>query len=440
MNQNLTEKSSLNDWLKYLEQNHPITIDLGLERIQAVAQQLDLLQPAPFVITVAGTNGKGTTCRLLETILLNSGLKVGVYSSPHLLRYNERVRIQGEELPDEVHSQSFAFIEKERNQSLSYFEFSTLSAFDLFKKANLDIVILEVGLGGRLDATNIIDPNIAVITSIDIDHTGFLGNTREQIALEKAGIFRANRPAIIGDPNVPQTMLEYAKNLNCQLFCRDIDWQMEQLDEHWNWQGEVAKQKVRYQNLPFCQIPLQNAATVLAVLQFLPFSISKDIIHKSLKEVSLVGRFQRINQLQQKKLAEIVQKPIKKLPNIIIDVGHNPHAARYLKEQLKRQKIAGKIIAVCGMLLDKDATGVFEPIVEMIEQWICVTLTGERGQTAEELAEKLKLSTLINTLKIDIETDVENGVKKALAMATPDDLILVFGSFHTVGAFLEMLN
>ena len=204
---NLKATSPLAEWLSYLENSHFKAIDLGLERIKSVAEELDLLNPAPYVITVGGTNGKGTTCRLLETILLNHGLRVGVYSSPHLLRYNERVRIQNQDLPDEMHTASFDFIEKHKTQSLTYFEFSTLSALHLFKQAKLDVVILEVGLGGRLDATNIVDNDLAVITSIDIDHTDFLGSTREEIGFEKAGIFRANKPVVIGEPNVPQPML-----------------------------------------------------------------------------------------------------------------------------------------------------------------------------------------------------------------------------------------
>lgn len=187
----LTATSPLAQWLSYLENSHFKAIDLGLDRIKSVAKALDLLTPAPFVITVGGTNGKGTTCRLLETVLLKAGYRVGVYSSPHLLRYNERVRIQDQELPDEAHTASFAFIEQHKRESLTYFEFSTLSALHLFKQAKLDVVILEVGLGGRLDATNIVDSDVAVITSIDIDHVDFLGADREQIGFEKAGIFRA---------------------------------------------------------------------------------------------------------------------------------------------------------------------------------------------------------------------------------------------------------
>ena len=242
---NLKATSPLAEWLSYLENSHFKAIDLELERIKSVAEELDLLNPAPYVITVGGTNGKGTTCRLLETILLNQGLRVGVYSSPHLLRYNERVRIQNQDLPDEMHTASFDFIEKHKTKSLTYFEFSTLSALHLFKQAKLDVVILEVGLGGRLDATNIVDNDLAVITSIDIDHTDFLGSTREEISFEKAGIFRANKPVVIGEPNVPRPMLEQAEKLHCHVARRDVNWSFKANEQTWMWQSN----KVRLENL-----------------------------------------------------------------------------------------------------------------------------------------------------------------------------------------------
>ena len=226
MKQNIspTITDNLETWLTYLEHGHFKTIDMGLERIKSVASNLDLLHPAPYVITVAGTNGKGSTCRFLEVALMKLGLKVGVYSSPHLLRYNERVRINGQLLDDEAHIDSFTEIDQNKTASLTYFEFSTLSALKLFKDAKLDVVILEVGLGGRLDATNIVDPHLAVITSIDIDHVAFLGNNREDIGREKAGIFRANIPVIIGEPDCPQSILAIAQDLNAQKFQRNVDW------------------------------------------------------------------------------------------------------------------------------------------------------------------------------------------------------------------------
>jgi len=435
----LTATSPLAQWLSYLENSHFKAIDLGLDRIKSVAQSLHLLTPAPFVITVGGTNGKGTTCRLLETILLNVGYRVGVYSSPHLLHYNERVRIQDQELPDEAHTASFAFIEQHKTESLTYFEFSTLAALHLFKQAKLDVVILEVGLGGRLDATNIVDNDVAVITSIDIDHVDFLGVDREQIGFEKAGIFRAHKPAIIGEPNIPQRLLEHAKSLGCQISCRDQDWHFRLQAEHWDWYG----QKGRLENLPLCQIPLANAATALATLEQLPFQISEQVIRQSLQEVELVGRFQILKSDILFSLADRCAKALADFPQIIIDVGHNPHAAHYLAEKLTalKAKITGKIVAVCGILKDKDAQGVLSPLLPVIDEWHCVTLEGYRGQSGQALFVTLQqiAQGQSHQLHANTASSVALGVKQALATTTAHDVILVFGSFHTVGEFLQLL-
>lgn len=430
----LKATSPLSEWLSYLEQSHFKTIDLGLERVKAVAQDLDLLQPAPFVITVGGTNGKGTTCRLLEVILINAGYRVGVYSSPHLLRYNERVRIQNQELVDEEHTASFAFIDANKTQSLTYFEFTTLSALHLFKQAKLDIVILEVGLGGRLDATNIVDSDIAVVTSINIDHVDFLGDTREKIAFEKAGIFRPNKVAVVGEPDVPQTLLDYAAQLSCSIFRRGIDWTFHQENETWSWQS----QHCQFENLPMCKIPLANAATALAVIEKLPFPIPEQVIRQSLCEVELNGRFQLIkNTRQLEALATLVQKNPQNLPRFYLDVGHNPHAACYLAQCLQKVKsqMSGKIIAVCGILKDKDAHGIFAPLLEVVDEWQLVTLEGPRGQTGQQLF--VTLQQFHSLIRGQSANSVMCGVKNALQRATERDVIIVFGSFHTVGEFLE---
>ena len=403
---NLKATSPLAEWLSYLENGHFKAIDLGLERIKKVAAKLDLLTPAPYVITVGGTNGKGTTCRLLETILLNHGLRVGVYSSPHLLRYNERVRIQNQDLPDEVHTASFAFLEQNKTESLTFFEFS------------------------------IVDSNLAVITSIDIDHTDFLGDTRDAIAFEKAGIFRENCPLVIGEPNVPNSMLAQAARLHCKVSRRDVDWSFRQNNESWQWQSS----KKRLENLPFCQIPLMNAGTALAVLEQLPFDIGEQTIRQSLQEVELVGRFQMIKADKREKLASFVAKDIKTLPTVIIDVGHNPHAATYLAEKLSalKARTSGKLIAVCGMLKDKDASGVFKQLMSLIDEWHCVTLDGYRGQCGADLLSKLV--SVSPTVKAVAENSVIDGVKAALANASSNDVVLVFGSFHTVAEFCRVLE
>ncbi|KYP97083.1 hypothetical protein BG74_05610, partial [Sodalis-like endosymbiont of Proechinophthirus fluctus] len=228
--------SSLTAWLYYIERLHAKPIDLDLERVIYVASVLNLLRPASWVITIGGTNGKGTTCRLLEAILLASGMRVGVYSSPHLLRYTERVRIQGGELPEAAHSEAMAIIEAGRGSAfLSYFEFGTLAALQLFRQASLDVVILEVGLGGRLDATNIVDSDVAVITSIALDHTDWLGPDRASIAREKAGIFRLGRPAVVGEPDRPATLDAAAADRGAVLYARDRDWWWHNDGQHWHW-------------------------------------------------------------------------------------------------------------------------------------------------------------------------------------------------------------
>lgn len=443
-NSQLKATSSLSEWLCYLEHCHFKAIDLGLDRIRSVAQVLDLLKPAPFVITVGGTNGKGTTCRLLETILLQAGLRVGVYSSPHLLRYNERVRVQNQELSDEEHCRSFAFIEQHKTQSLTYFEFSTLSALHLFKQANLDVVILEVGLGGRLDATNIIESDIAVITSIDVDHTDFLGSTREEIGFEKAGIFRANKPVIIGEPDIPQTMADMISRLHCKPARRDQEWHIETQAESWSWQFVANEKEVRLKNLPIPRIPLANAATALAVIQFMPFEITETMLIQALNSVELTGRFQTIQPEKLIHFAAQHKKTVGQLPKIIIDVGHNPHAARYLAEKLTTLKpqIKGKITAVCGILKDKDSQGVLTPLLPLIDNWYCAGLGGYRGQQGEELLSALQKVAEGQDFLLSAESQnsVESAIKSAVQNTQKNDLLLIFGSFHTVGEFLELLN
>ncbi len=306
--------SPLASWLSYLENLHSKSIDLGLERVSQVAARLDILKPAPFVFTVAGTNGKGTTCRTLESVLIAAGYRVGVYSSPHLVRYTERVRVQGKELAESAHTASFAEIEAARGDiSLTYFEYGTLSALWLFKQANLDVVILEVGLGGRLDATNIVDADVAVITSIALDHTDWLGPDRESIGREKAGIFRAEKPAIVGD------------------------------------------------------------ATALAALRASRLNIDEQAIRDGIAQATLPGRFQIVSES----------------PRVIFDVAHNPHAAEYLTGRLKMLPKRGRVLAVIGMLHDKDIAGTLAWLKSVVDDWYCAPLEGPRGATAEQLLEHL---------------------------------------------------
>ena len=423
-----TRADNLQTWLDYLEHGHFKAIDMGLERIKSVASNLDLLHPAPYVITVAGTNGKGSTCRFLEVALMKLGLKVGVYSSPHLLRYNERVRINGQLLDDQAHIDSFTEIDQNKTASLTYFEFSTLSALKLFKDAKLDVVILEVGLGGRLDATNIVDPHLAVITSIDIDHVAFLGNNREDIGREKAGIFRANIPVIIGEPDCPQSILAIAQDLNAQKFQRNVDWQYEVKDGTFYWQSQTTQ----FNTLPMPLIPIPNAGTAIATLLKTPFNVSEQVIRETLQEAQMTGRFQ---QLQPTDFAHFSgQKP---KAQVIIDVGHNPHAARYLAERLQVVKKA-KIFAIFSCLEDKELSGIVQPLREVIDEWHCVGLNCWRGQSGQAVFDKL-VNVLSNATACVYE-NVDAIAPILFKQAEEQDIILVFGSFHTVADFVLFLE
>ncbi|MBN3043184.1 bifunctional tetrahydrofolate synthase/dihydrofolate synthase [Pectobacterium brasiliense] len=405
--------SPLVTWLHYLEHLHAQAIDLGLERVKQVAEHLQLLQPAPTVFTVAGTNGKGTTCCTLESILLAAGLRVGVYSSPHLVRYTERVRIQGKELPEALHTQAFADIEAGRGAvSLTYFEFGTLSALQLFKQANLDVVILEVGLGGRLDATNIVDADVSVVTSIAIDHTDWLGNDRESIGREKAGIFRQGRPAVVGEPDMPGTIAAVAAEKGAQLRRRGRDWEYSMQRETWSWQDKQRE----LSRLPLPNVPLANAATALAALHYSSLNVSEEAIRQGLQHAALPGRFQTVQAS----------------PRLILDVAHNPHAAAYLANRLAELPKIGKVRAVVGMLSDKDIAGTLAHLTPLVDAWYCAPLEGPRGATAQQIAEHLTRSQSFS--------DVVTAWKQAMSEATEQDIVIVCGSFHTVAHVMEALD
>ena len=405
--------SPLATWLSYLEHLHSKTIDLGLARVSEVAKRMAVLKPAPFVFTVAGTNGKGTTCRTLESALMAAGYKVGVYSSPHLVRYTERVRVQGEELTELAHTTSFAEIEAARGEiSLSYFEFGTLTALWLFQQARLDVVILEVGLGGRLDATNIVDADVAVVTSIALDHTDWLGPDRESIGREKAGIFRPGKPAVVGEPDMPLTIAEVASDKGARLLRRDVDWRYEAGEQGWSFydrQGALT-------DLPLPQVPMPNAATAIAALRASGLKVSEQAIRDGVQRAMLPGRFQIISEA----------------PRTILDVAHNPHAAAYLAGRLRTLSKTGRVLAVIGMLHDKDIAGTLANLQTEVDDWYCAPLEGPRGATAEQLLEHLR------TGKVYIS--VAQAWHAAMADARPEDTVLVCGSFHTVAHVMEEID
>ena len=405
--------SPLATWLSYLEHLHSKTIDLGLARVSEVAQRMAVIKPAPFVFTVAGTNGKGTTCRTLESVLMAAGYKVGVYSSPHLVRYTERVRVQGEELPELAHTTSFAELEAARGDiSLSYFEFGTLSALWLFQQARLDVVILEVGLGGRLDATNIVDADVAVVTSIALDHTDWLGPDRESIGREKAGIFRSGKPAIVGEPDMPLTIAEVASEKGALLLRRGVDWQYDASEQGWSFRDRQGA----LNDLPLPQVPLPNAATALAALRASGLKVKEQAMRDGIQNAMLPGRFQIISEA----------------PRTILDVAHNPHAAAYLAGRLKTLSKTGRVLAVVGMLHDKDIAGTLTNLQAEVDDWYCAPLEGPRGATAEQLLEHLRAGK--------VYTSVAQAWHAAMADARPEDTVLVCGSFHTVAHVMEEID
>ncbi|WP_313824440.1 bifunctional tetrahydrofolate synthase/dihydrofolate synthase [Leclercia sp.] len=405
--------SPLAAWLSYLENLHNKAIDMGLERVSQVAARLDVLKPAPFVFTVAGTNGKGTTCRTLESMLMAAGYKVGVYSSPHLVRYTERVRVQNTELAESAHTASFAEIEAARGDtSLTYFEYGTLSALWLFKQAQLDVVILEVGLGGRLDATNIVDPDVAVVTSIALDHTDWLGPDRESIGREKAGIFRAGKPAIVGEPDMPHTIADVAREKGALLQRRDVDWRYSVTESGWRFEDARGA----LDSLPLPQVPQPNAATALAALRASGLTVNEQAIRDGIQQAILAGRFQIVSDS----------------PRLILDVAHNPHAAAYLAGRLKSLPKTGRVLAVIGMLHDKDIGGTLACMETVVDSWYCAPLEGPRGATAEQLMEHLGEGQSF--------ASVELAWRAAMADARPEDTVLVCGSFHTVAHVMDVMD
>ncbi len=405
--------SPLAAWLSYLENLHSKAIDMGLERVSQVAARLDVLKPAPFVFTVAGTNGKGTTCRTLESMLMAAGYKVGVYSSPHLVRYTERVRVQNAELAESAHTAAFAEIEAARGDiSLTYFEYGTLSALWLFKQAQLDVVILEVGLGGRLDATNIVDPDVAVVTSIALDHTDWLGPDRESIGREKAGIFRSGKPAIVGEPDMPHTIADVAQEKGALLQRRDVDWRYSVTESGWRFEDA----KGALENLPLPQVPQPNAATALAALRASGLTVNEQAIRDGIQQAILAGRFQIVSES----------------PRLILDVAHNPHAAAYLAGRLKSLPKTGRVLAVIGMLHDKDIGGTLACMESVVDSWYCAPLEGPRGATAEQLMQHLGQGQSF--------ASVELAWRAAMADARPEDTVLVCGSFHTVAHVMDVMD
>ena len=403
-------------WLDYLLAIHPTEIDMGLERVTQVAARLGVLSlGSTKVITVAGTNGKGSTCRMLEQIMRAAGYRVGVYSSPHILNYNERVRIDGVDAPDSDFISAFEIIEAARGDtSLTFFEYATLAGLLLFKQAKLDLVILEVGLGGRLDATNIIDADVSVVTAIDLDHQAYLGDTRELVGREKAGIFRQKRPAIVGDAEMPASVVEVANEKGALLKAVGQAFSYKQTSTGWDFCGEHWQ----FEGLPKPQLPLPNAATSLAALEQLWPELSEAAIRSGLSSARLSGRMEHICEA----------------PLIILDVAHNPHAARYLAQRLDELQAKGRVYGVCGMLKDKDIEGVMQALAPSIDSWLLVTLHNERGADAGRLRKALPDGC--DAQEFEQMPDCWQYLKPKLGA---EDVVIVFGSFYTVSGFKALI-
>jgi dihydrofolate synthase/folylpolyglutamate synthase len=414
----------LNDWLAFIEALHPKDIEMGLGRVNQVKQRLNLKTDFP-VITVAGTNGKGSTCAMLEHIYQAAGYRVASYSSPHLLRYSERIRVGSLEISDADLIIAFQAIEDARQEiQLTYFEYGTLAAMWHFCAAKVDVAILEVGLGGRLDAVNVFEPSCAIVTSVDLDHMDFLGDTRELIGAEKAGIFRKNVPAICGELNPPQSLIDYAQKTGALLKCVQRHFSFESQQNHWRYLAD----DVALDHLPIPALigdfQLYNASCVIAAIQSLQnvLPVSQAAIEAGLLTVRLHGRYQYLSSK----------------PDVILDVAHNPHAAKSLASNLKKTRTSGKTIAVFAMLADKDITGVVNAIANEIDDWYVSGVSHVRGADGAKVKE-LILSELPNA-SISLFGEVADAYAQACIDANENDRIIILGSFFTVAEVMRVLQ
>ena len=423
-------KVSLNDWLLRLESMHPKAIDMGLDRVASVARVLELKFACP-VITVGGTNGKGSTCAMLESILLQGGYRVGLYTSPHLLHFNERARINGELVSDAALCQAFEKVDAARQDvSLTYFEFSTLAILTLFVEAGLDAVILEVGLGGRLDAVNIIDADVAIVTSVDLDHQDYLGDTREAIGFEKAGIYRSGRTAICSDPSPPSTLIEHAKKIGADLwlFGRDFNYSGDR--QQWNYGGRaIRRNSLAYPSLRGAN-QLLNASAALAALEALRdrLPLGAQEIRSGLVMVELPGRFQ----------------VLPGRPQVILDVAHNPHAAATLAQNLDNMGFFPVTYAIFGAMSDKDVLGVVSQLKDKIDHWYLTGLPLPRAADTLHLADCLQKAGVSESTEKNAERTIrhfstpQEAFNEAKGRATENDRIAVFGSFLTVAGVMSL--
>jgi dihydrofolate synthase/folylpolyglutamate synthase len=414
----------LDDWLAWQSTLHPREIELGLERVAEVWRRLRPGGLASRVVTVAGTNGKGSCVAMLEAIYRQAGYRVGAYTSPHLQRYNERIRIDGAQVDDARLCRAFERVDRaRRGRALTYFEFGTLAALDIFARQPLDLVVLEVGLGGRLDAVNIIDPDVALITTVDLDHADWLGATRQEIGLEKAGIMRTGRPVVLAT-EMPESVYRYAQKLGAKVFMPERDFRVESGPQGFSWSGGARS----YHALSHpalrgaCQI--RNAAAVLMAGECLgdALPVDRTAIDRALQTLELPGRLQILPGS----------------PRILLDVAHNPQAVQSLRDHLEELALSGRWHAVFGILSDKDLTDILGIISPMIASWHLVDTPGPRGQSADRLLARMtELGIGRDLYRCGKLSEALDSAKRAVAA---EDAILIFGSFLVVGEFLENLN
>jgi dihydrofolate synthase / folylpolyglutamate synthase len=430
---------SLEQWLAYQSRVHPQAIDLGLDRLRRVLDRLKWRQPEVPVITVAGTNGKGSVSGFCAGIMAAAGYRVGTFTSPHLRDYRERIRIHDRLVSARDLVSAFERIEDARGDvGLTFFEFNTLAALLIFEAAQLDAWVLEIGMGGRLDAVNAVDPDVAVVVSIGFDHQEYLGTTLEAIAREKAGIFRQGRPAVLGSREIPEIVEDIAKSLGAPLkrLGREYTYARETGPQPADGVAAVATWHFRGSrwNLPGLPAPAligetqyANAATAIAALEEIDsrLAIPAMAVAQGLGGVLLAARFQTIAPAHPG------------APSWILDVAHNPAAARVLAQNLRGQPAAGRTFAVCGILADKDAAGVVAELRGCIDAWWCVSTDGERGRSGDSLAQTVASQV---AAPVEAADRTSAGCAAAMAHAKPGDRIVVFGSFHTVGPALDWLE
>jgi dihydrofolate synthase / folylpolyglutamate synthase len=411
---------------------------MGLTRVTAVARALGVDKLSSAVITVAGTNGKGSTVVHTDSFLRAAGASTGMFTSPHFIRYNERIRVNGVDVSDDELVDAFERIEKARGTTtLTFFEFNALAALVIFADRKVDVSILEVGLGGRLDAVNLLDADVGVVCSIGLDHRDYLGDTLEQIGAEKAGIFRTGRPAVLGTDELPATVFQAIASLKARqvLAGKDFTWNVK-ADGRWSYKGL----RLSLNDLPPSalngSIQYRNAATALAAIESLPrrFELTERMVSDALQSVRLIGRFQ------------VVSRPAASGGSVewILDIAHNEPAAvtfaQHVRERplpaVDKRQEAGKTFAVVGILGDKDAQAIGVIMDPLVDRWILCALPGARGTSAEQLAERLRLAAT----KVTLATSVDAGCEMASHNARPGDRVLVFGSFHTVGPAMQWLQ